>query len=310
MINIKSEQLEETFYKMFLSDILGKSFQDPDKLNGNYGHLDHKMIEKEKKKDKKKEKKKEKRKMKESNEKIANKFNFDHNSIKFEIEQYDQNNQFDIVNEINIPKKPFQIMHSTSYLHQILTSVDFDKNYEIFMHSSHEIALELIEPEKQKENHLLSSKYSEHEFREGVRRRNLIRNFGRKCQTFAKKYGFEMLKLFYKSILGQRANPIDIEPENEGYSIARRFREWISKKRTEMDGLHKLKKVLIPEEEEEKMSIIFKKSLQFVMIYFIKNHYEEWVTSSNLFGNKNIPNDYKQDMESLIRDPINFKWHI
>ena len=49
MINKKSEQLDKTFYNMFLNDILGQSSQDIDKLNddiyGNYRHLDHKIIE-------------------------------------------------------------------------------------------------------------------------------------------------------------------------------------------------------------------------------------------------------------------------
>ena len=294
MINIKSRQMKKTFYKMFLCD-LGQPFEDVDNNEPNddryrsYRYSDQKLIQEEKKK--------------ESKEQIAQKVNF----------QHDQNNQLGIVNEINISNGPFKILHnhsSVSYLYQILTNINFDKNYVLFMHSSHEIALELIEPEKKRENYLSLSKFAEHESREGVRRRNLIRNFGRKCQTFAKKYGSEMLKLFYKSILDQRPNHIPIEQLSEAYSIARRFREWISKLRTEMDGLHKLKKVLSSEEDEQKIFIIFKKSLQFVMLYFIKNRYDEWVTSSNLFGDKNIPNDYKQDMESLIRDPINFKWHI
>ena len=142
---------------------------------------------------------------------------------------------------------------------------------------------------------------------EGTRRKNVIRNFGGKCRTFVANEGNNIAKIFFSKFL----KPIGDESMTvlKEVSITTMiFKNWIESLKLNVRSLGKLKEVLIIKDNDTSRDLIFKKTLRVIMLYFIHHKYDEWISSSVQMKDKETLNDYKEDLKILITNPEIFQW--
>ena len=122
--------------------------------------------------------------------------------------------------------------------------------------------------------------------------KNIVKNYGRAMSSFA-----------YSDIATPYLEPL-AEEENVD---AKGFQAWIQSHKENIDGIERLRNLLIPHKTDDETIVTYKRIFQKLSLIFLKFFCVNWIYSGKL-THKQVHLNFRFKMLRRIKDPENFTY--